>query len=88
MEKKTPTTFQTIIFPALIFSVMCFHKLILNSAQDKANPLEVSPANQEVSQQREPTEGGAENSSASSESTSDEHQPSGGGKTLKGKKVS
>lgn len=55
--------------------------------QDSNNPLEVSPANPEVSKQRRPTEGGAENSSASSKTASDRERSSGGSNPPKGNKV-
>ncbi|KAL8716984.1 MAG: hypothetical protein Q9225_005734 [Loekoesia sp. 1 TL-2023] len=51
------------------------------------NPLEVSPANHEVSRPRSETEGGAESSSASSGSTSARERASGGGSPKKGSKV-
>lgn len=56
--------------------------------QGKTNPLEVSPANPDVSKQREPAEGGAENSGGGSGSTSDKRQRSGGGSPSKGGQVS
>ncbi|KAL8743517.1 MAG: hypothetical protein Q9190_004146 [Brigantiaea leucoxantha] len=43
------------------------------------NPLEVSPANKEISEPREGTEGGAESSSKSSETGSARERTSGGG---------
>ncbi|MCJ1224423.1 hypothetical protein MMC12_001068 [Toensbergia leucococca] len=55
---------------------------------DEGNPLDVSPANPDVSQQRGGTEGGAENSSASSGTKSDRQRTSGGGSPKKGKQVS
>jgi len=55
--------------------------------QDTNNPLEVSPANPEVSKTRGGTEGGAENSSHSSGTTSDRKRSSGGGGPPKGSKV-
>ncbi|KAL9606124.1 MAG: hypothetical protein Q9179_000694 [Wetmoreana sp. 5 TL-2023] len=51
------------------------------------NPLEVSPANHEISQPNSNTEGGAENSSASSGTTSDRERASGGGSPKKGTNV-
>ncbi|KAL8652752.1 MAG: hypothetical protein Q9210_002504 [Variospora velana] len=51
------------------------------------NPLEVSPANHDVSQGRSETEGGAENSSSSSGGTSARERASGGGSPQKGSKV-
>jgi hypothetical protein len=45
---------------------------MLGMTQDSGNPLDVSPANPEVSKQRGTTEGGAENGSA-------EGKRSGGG---------
>ncbi|KAK4693070.1 hypothetical protein P7C71_g4252, partial [Lecanoromycetidae sp. Uapishka_2] len=54
---------------------------------DTNNPLEVSPANPEVSKQRGESEGGAENSSSSSGTTSDRKRSSGGGGPSKGSKV-
>ncbi len=57
------------------------------SPQDKNNPLEVSPANPEVSKQRGETEGGAENSSSSSGTESDRKRSSGGASPNKGSKV-
>ncbi|MCJ1243574.1 hypothetical protein MMC30_000771 [Trapelia coarctata] len=54
-----------------------------NEPKEGSNPLEVSPANPEVSKQRDPTEGGAENASGDERSRS-----SGGGSPNKGKKVS
>ncbi|KAL8735877.1 MAG: hypothetical protein Q9181_002626 [Wetmoreana brouardii] len=51
------------------------------------NPLEVSPANHEISQPNSNTEGGAENSSASSGTTSDRERASGGGSPKKGSNV-
>ena len=56
-------------------------------AQDVNNPLEVSPANPEVSKPRGEAEGGPENSSASSGTTSDRQRSSGGGSPNKGSKV-
>ncbi|MCJ1461635.1 hypothetical protein MMC07_000232 [Pseudocyphellaria aurata] len=55
---------------------------------DSNNPLEVSPANPDVSKQRETTEGGAENSSASSGDASGRQRSSGGGSPSKGRHVS
>ncbi|KAL8905061.1 MAG: hypothetical protein Q9207_002876 [Kuettlingeria erythrocarpa] len=52
------------------------------------NPLEVSPANHDVSKPRSNTEGGAEASSSSSNGTSARERASGGGSAPKGKKVS
>ncbi|KAI4200037.1 MAG: hypothetical protein LQ346_002468 [Caloplaca aetnensis] len=52
------------------------------------NPLEVSPANHDVSKPRSNTEGGAEASSSSSNGTSARERASGGGSPQKGKKVS
>ncbi|KAI9736568.1 MAG: hypothetical protein M1818_006079 [Claussenomyces sp. TS43310] len=51
-----------------------------------SNPLDVSPANPEVSKQRPLQEGGAENS-AGSKDKSDRKQASGHGSPPKGKKV-
>ncbi|KAL8860503.1 MAG: hypothetical protein Q9178_003162 [Gyalolechia marmorata] len=51
------------------------------------NPLEVSPANPDVSQPRHPQEGGSENSSKSSGTTSGRERSSGGGSAKKGSKV-
>ena len=59
----------------------------LQFLQNTNNPLEVSPANPEVSKQRGETEGGAENSSANSNITSDRQRSSGGGGLQKGSKV-
>ena len=58
-----------------------------SSPQDTNNPLDVSPANPEVSKQRGATEGGAENSSSSSSSESDRKRSSGGSSPSKGSKV-
>ncbi|MCJ1267862.1 hypothetical protein MMC22_007748 [Lobaria immixta] len=57
------------------------------SGEDSNNPLEVSPANPDVSQQRDTTEGGAESSSASSGDASGRERSSGGGSPSKGRKV-
>ncbi|KAL6714351.1 hypothetical protein ACLMJK_007774 [Lecanora helva] len=54
---------------------------------DTNNPLDVSPANPEVSKQRGETEGGAESSSSSAGTTSDRQRSSGGGGPRKGSKV-
>jgi len=54
----------------------------------RSNPLDVSPANPEVSKQQSPTEGGAEKSSSESGAASDRGRTSGGGSPNKGKKVS
>ncbi|KAI4126811.1 MAG: hypothetical protein LQ338_003570, partial [Usnochroma carphineum] len=51
------------------------------------NPLEISPANHEVSKPRSNTEGGPENSSASSGTTNARERASGGGSPKKGSKV-
>ncbi|KAI4225060.1 MAG: hypothetical protein L6R36_004187 [Xanthoria steineri] len=51
------------------------------------NPLEVSPANHDISQPRHEQEGGSENSSASSGTTSGRERSSGGGSPKKGSKV-
>ncbi|KAI5212018.1 hypothetical protein E4T42_02591 [Aureobasidium subglaciale] len=52
---------------------------------DATNPLNVSPANQEVSKPRSPTEGGAEGSAAAaSDSPSDRSRSSGKGSPTKG----
>ncbi|KAL8754021.1 MAG: hypothetical protein Q9199_004635 [Rusavskia elegans] len=51
------------------------------------NPLEVSPANNEISQPRNQQEGGSQNSSASSGTTSDRERSSGGGSPKKGSRV-
>ncbi|KAL8826178.1 MAG: hypothetical protein Q9170_007502 [Blastenia crenularia] len=51
------------------------------------NPLEVSPANHDISKPRDDMEGGAENSSASSGSASGRERTSGGGSPKKGSKV-
>ena len=58
-----------------------------NRPQNNSNPLEVSPANAEVSKPRGATEGGAENSSSSSGTTSGRQRSSGGGSPKKGSKV-
>ncbi|KAI9818841.1 MAG: hypothetical protein M1827_007662 [Pycnora praestabilis] len=50
------------------------------------NPLEVSPANPEVSKPRGEQEGGAQSSSSSSGTTSDRQRSSGGGSPTKGQK--
>lgn len=55
--------------------------------QDTNNPLDVSPANPDVSQQRGQTEGGAQNSCSSSDSESDRERSSGGSSPSKGRKV-
>ena len=62
--------------------------LILMFLQDTNNPLDVSPANPEVSKSRPKQEGGSQNSSASSNATSDRERSSGGGSPSKGKQVS
>ncbi|MCJ1313146.1 hypothetical protein MMC25_006823 [Agyrium rufum] len=55
----------------------------------EGNPLDISPANIKVSQtQGTEKHGGAENSSASSDTTSDRERSSGGGSPQKGKAVS
>ncbi|KAI4276759.1 MAG: hypothetical protein LQ337_002285 [Flavoplaca oasis] len=51
------------------------------------NPLEVSPANHAISQPRHEQEGGSENSSVSSGTTSGRERSSGGGSPRKGSKV-
>ncbi|KAI4200459.1 MAG: hypothetical protein LQ350_003907 [Teloschistes chrysophthalmus] len=51
------------------------------------NPLEVSPANHEISKPRHSQEGGAENSSHSSNTESKRERSSGGGSPSKGSKV-
>ncbi|KAL8666927.1 MAG: hypothetical protein Q9202_001167 [Teloschistes flavicans] len=51
------------------------------------NPLEVSPANHDISKPRHPQEGGAENSSRSSDTESARERASGGGSPSKGSKV-
>ncbi|KAL8674582.1 MAG: hypothetical protein Q9168_001025 [Polycauliona sp. 1 TL-2023] len=51
------------------------------------NPLEVSPANHEISQPRHEREGGSQNSSSSSGTTSGRERSSGGGSPKKGSKV-
>ena len=56
-------------------------------SQASDNPLEVSPANPEVSQPRDTTEGGSERSSSSSSTTSDRQRSSGGSSPSKGSKV-
>ncbi|KAL9604669.1 MAG: hypothetical protein Q9219_000389 [cf. Caloplaca sp. 3 TL-2023] len=55
--------------------------------QASDNPLEVSPANHDVSQPRSSTEGGAESSSASSGDVSGRERSSGGGSPRKGSRV-
>ncbi|KAL2044772.1 hypothetical protein N7G274_002547 [Stereocaulon virgatum] len=59
----------------------------VSKSDDTNNPLEVSPANPELSKQRGQMEGGPENSSASSNTTSDRQRSSGGGGSPKGSKV-
>ncbi|KAI9702837.1 MAG: hypothetical protein M1836_008051 [Candelina mexicana] len=56
-----------------------------NSRAD-SNPLDVSPANPEVSKPRSSTEGGPQNSSASSGTSSDRKRASGGGSPRKNQK--
>ncbi|KAI4238795.1 MAG: hypothetical protein L6R40_005650 [Gallowayella cf. fulva] len=60
---------------------------LLTNSQESDNPLEVSPANHDISQPRGEQEGGSENSSASSGTTSGRERSSGGGSTKKGSKV-
>ncbi|CAO1597210.1 hypothetical protein XANCAGTX0491_001029 [Xanthoria calcicola] len=57
------------------------------NSQASDNPLEVSPANHEISQPRHEQEGGSQNSSASSGTTSGRERSSGGGSPKKGSKV-
>ncbi|KAL8853953.1 MAG: hypothetical protein Q9221_001261 [Calogaya cf. arnoldii] len=58
-----------------------------DNSQASDNPLEVSPANHDVSQPRHEREGGSENSSASSGTESGRERSSGGGSPKKGSKV-
>lgn len=51
------------------------------------NPLEVSPANHDISKPRSETEGGAESSSSSSGDSSGRERSSGGGSPRKGSRV-
>ncbi|KAI9764197.1 MAG: hypothetical protein M1835_007612 [Candelina submexicana] len=59
---------------------------ILLTAPADSNPLDVSPANPEVSKPRSSTEGGPQNSSASSGTSSDRKRASGGGSPQKNEK--
>ncbi|KAH0012687.1 hypothetical protein KCU86_g14459, partial [Aureobasidium melanogenum] len=62
-------------------------KLTTRKLGQASNPLNVSPANQEVSQPRGSTEGGHEGSAASSsDSPSDRSRSSGSGSPNKGSK--
>lgn len=56
--------------------------------EQDGNPLDASPANQEISKARDPQEGGHEGSSAQSgKGNSDRERASGGGSPAKGSKV-
>ena len=79
--------------PSIRHLLHCLHKKLfigfadISWLQDTNNPLDVSPANPEVSKQRSETEGGAESSSSSSNTESDRQRSSGGGGPRKGSKV-
>ncbi|KAL9129555.1 MAG: hypothetical protein Q9217_002011 [Psora testacea] len=57
------------------------------SSSDSNNPLDVSPANPDVSKPRGDSKGGAQNSSGSSGAKSDRPRSSGGSSAPKGSKV-